>query len=92
MDFLYITDMGMINHRVSGGEWVEAATSKGCDDFKFLRTLYIMVAVSPICLLTSNRLYPSSSARKNRLWTLSDIVTVSPPASLLCSLEIHSEA
>ena len=76
---------------MSGGDWVEAAASKGCDDSKFLRALYIMVGISPICLLTSNRLYPSAATRESRLWTLSNITTVSLPGDILCPLEILSE-
>lgn len=43
------------------------AAMPACDDAVFLRPLYIMVAISPICLLLDTPLHAQTGARASKI-------------------------
>ena len=62
--FIYLLN-GLL-YRMDWGKAMKAAMPS-CDDAVFLRPLYLMVAISPICLLLNTPLHTQSGARTSKL-------------------------
>ena len=53
------------------------AAMKSCDDAVFLKPLYLIVGISPICLLVNTPLHSQTAARTSRLG-ISTLLSVRP--------------